>query len=432
MIFATAGIQKRWRKYWRNSVAQNTVVAYPIAAENLERLLWISAVVVPLNLVHIAVFWGSYATSTLPHAVQWAHMLGWAHAGMALTTGFLAFLAYVVRKNPHPPWRATALSGVFSLSTLFFAGWIACIDQWVTPNITPFLICTLLTGVLIPLRPKWAITIYAVGFFLFYVGLGITQTEPTQLLSSRVNAMTATVMGLALSLSHWKKQAENLVLRRRLERRQTLLQAKYRQLEILASHDALTGLYTRKAFMVQAEQELARSQRYKRSMCVLVADLDFFKRVNDKYGHPVGDALLRHVSTLLQQAVRSTDVVARLGGEEFIILLPQTTLEEAMHIAEKIRLHIADTPTVVAVPSKTPHLEDHASAKPSALIVNITISIGVAALPPETSTNLETLYARADSALYQAKQTGRNRVCAQNEPPLQPSDLSSRRHQATA
>lgn len=170
------------------------------------------------------------------------------------------------------------------------------------------------------------------------------------------------------------------------------------QLRALATTDFLTGLANRRSFMEKIQYELARMQRVPdQSVTVLMLDLDHFKRVNDTYGHATGDEVLRHVAQLMRQCVRKTDVCVRLGGEEFAILLPHTSLSSAQVLAERLRSAIARAPLQIPQAAQMPQQ------------VDITISIGMSALHPTDALPDQAL-ARADQALYRAKALGRNRV----------------------
>lgn len=171
----------------------------------------------------------------------------------------------------------------------------------------------------------------------------------------------------------------------------------------MATTDALTGLSNRRAFIDWASREVARSTRYSDHLCVLLLDVDHFKQVNDRYGHAAGDAVLAAVSRLMASIVRSCDVVARWGGEEFVVALPSTSLEGAVLVADRIRAA----------------LERHPITDPNRQIVTVTASFGVAELEPGET--VDQMVDRADRAMYAAKSAGRNRVLstAQLAPVLQ-------------
>lgn len=160
----------------------------------------------------------------------------------------------------------------------------------------------------------------------------------------------------------------------------------------LSYADGLTGLANRRRFMEVLESELVRQARSGNELCLLLIDADHFKDINDNHGHHAGDAVLRELAVILMASVRApTDLPARLGGEEFAVILPDTRLEEARRVAERLREQVA-----------TRVFEDHDTC------LRVTISIGLVTAP--RGLNLGTLLQRADEALYRAKQTGRNRV----------------------
>ena len=158
--------------------------------------------------------------------------------------------------------------------------------------------------------------------------------------------------------------------------------------------DYLTGVFNRRHFMERAEQELHRAHRYGTPLSLFMLDIDHFKNINDRYGHKVGDEVLKALATVSQSTLRNVDLLGRLGGEEFAILLPETTQEDALEAAERLRQTLSAT--------QFP-LEE-------GLPVQFAVSIGVAALAAPTD-NLDVLLNRADRGLYAAKNMGRNRVC---------------------
>ncbi|MFY9909327.1 MAG: sensor domain-containing diguanylate cyclase [Candidatus Sulfotelmatobacter sp.] len=159
----------------------------------------------------------------------------------------------------------------------------------------------------------------------------------------------------------------------------------------LAYLDGLTGIFNRRFFELRILEEIERARRYGAGMAIIMADIDQFKRLNDEFGHVLGDEVLRQVSSLFHQQVRKIDVVCRYGGEEFAILLTQTSAQHAVNIAEKLRKLVANW-QFPGVPR------------------TVTISAGAAAFPDQ-GTSRDDLVKAADSALYAAKQAGRNRVC---------------------
>jgi diguanylate cyclase (GGDEF)-like protein len=159
----------------------------------------------------------------------------------------------------------------------------------------------------------------------------------------------------------------------------------------LAYLDGLTGIFNRRFFELRIIEEIERARRYGTGMAVIMADIDQFKKLNDEFGHLLGDEVLRQVSSLFHQQLRKIDVVCRYGGEEFAILLTQTNTQQAVIIAEKLR-RLVEGYQFPGVPR------------------TVTISAGVAAFPDHGKSR-DDLIRAADNGLYAAKQAGRNRIC---------------------
>lgn len=165
--------------------------------------------------------------------------------------------------------------------------------------------------------------------------------------------------------------------------------------------DELTGLRNRRSFFAMSKHELERAERYGHPLSAIMLDIDHFKRVNDTYGHAVGDEVLREVANRCREETGGLDILGRYGGEEFSILLPETDLAAACQMAERLRRRVADKPIQTT--------QDNLS-------INVSISLGVASTISATP-SLEKLLNRADAALYTAKEAGRNRVRANKEQP---------------
>jgi diguanylate cyclase (GGDEF)-like protein len=165
------------------------------------------------------------------------------------------------------------------------------------------------------------------------------------------------------------------------------------RLDQLATLDSLTEVYNRRSLDKMAAAETERARRTGQPLCLLVADLDHFKQINDMHGHPAGDAVLKEFVARVRDGLRAQDILGRYGGEEFLILLPATEVEQAVQVAERVRTSWASS----------------AVALPGGEQVLATVSIGLA-MGSGPSIHIEKLYAAADRALYQAKQGGRNRI----------------------
>jgi len=176
------------------------------------------------------------------------------------------------------------------------------------------------------------------------------------------------------------------------------------KLSRMAHIDRLTLLYNRRYFDDALSREAERARRYNQPLCLLLLDIDFFKKVNDVHGHPKGDQVLTEIASIISDNIRMIDIAARYGGEEVAVILPETELDNALTAAEKLR---------EAVESNSPLRTG----------LEITVSIGVSAFIPGDNAQKE-LIARTDAALYQAKDKGRNRVAFSSEgaePPQPPS-----------
>ena len=162
-------------------------------------------------------------------------------------------------------------------------------------------------------------------------------------------------------------------------------------LEKFAYTDTLTGLYNRRHFIELTQIPLDKAKRFNTPCYAMILDLDFFKKVNDTYGHLAGDEVLKNAAQVMKNTLRSYDILARYGGEEFVVLVSETTKEDALHLAERMRESIAATPCIY-----------------NCIKIPITVSIGVAASFPDCT--IESLIDKADKGLYQAKEGGRNQV----------------------
>ncbi len=167
----------------------------------------------------------------------------------------------------------------------------------------------------------------------------------------------------------------------------------FAEVQKLAITDPLTGLYNRRHFFDLAHREVEQAGRANQPLSVIMLDVDYFKQVNDRHGHLLGDHVLQMVANRCRSLLRPVDILARYGGEEFVIMLPGTALDHARQVAERLRQHIAQMPIGMADTT-----------------IQITISLGVAELSIYDHLDLDGLLSRADKALYLAKQSGRNQV----------------------
>ena len=194
---------------------------------------------------------------------------------------------------------------------------------------------------------------------------------------------------LTVELKQAKEKAENYAQE---------LQKANEQLREMAFKDGLTGLYNHRYFQDLMDHELSRSRRYKKPFSLIMLDLDHFKKINDQYGHPVGDVVLKGVSKAIQNNIRDCDFAARYGGEEFAVVLPETELKGGAMVAERIRKAVENLEIVT-----------------NGLSIDVTISIGVTCHHTLTDKKDKSeIISEADKALYKSKNKGRNKTCVHN------------------
>ncbi len=375
----------------RASAADDLQVRDQVTVDNLRRLRLGALLALPVFLGASGWMLQGWLTGAGMAPWQWA--VGLTHlSGLGLATAMGALSHGMLRRAPTGR-AARALVVLAALLTLLLGVALTVFFQWVTPKATPLVVTAIGVALVFYLRPAVSVALFSGMAVLCFAVLPLTQHDPAMLASGRVSALVIPLMALVFSVMAGRKNTVNILLSRSLAQANAALAAKQVELERLASHDGLTGLCNRSEFMRRADHELLRAIRHRYSTSFLLLDLDHFKRVNDHYGHPTGDAVLCHVARLLSSGVRVSDVVARLGGEEFIVLLPHTSEEAALRCAEKLRSRVQAHP-----------LETDAGPLP------LTVSIGVVEAPPRARADVAAAYAAIDRALYRAKSAGRNRV----------------------
>jgi diguanylate cyclase len=242
------------------------------------------------------------------------------------------------------------------------------------------------------LRAMCAATVVAMGATMFAMSHIDPQRYPPQ--EEAVNLMMATALLVAVTYL-----AETLSrLRRSLKRRTEELASALTRIQDMATHDELTQLANRRQMLQTLEEEAQRRDRSGEPLCIAVIDLDYFKRINDTLGHAAGDTVLRQFAERALACLRRSDLLARWGGEEFLLLLPRTSIEAAQSVLERMR----------AQPGVAPG--DPATA------MRVTFSAGLAASP--AGEDVELAIERADKAMYRAKREGRDRIARASAPRL--------------
>jgi len=401
----------RLSRWLRDMASDDALVEQEVALGNMRRLRWLIPVFLALNLLLLTAFaFGAPPASSVQQ--HWSQAVSKVYVGTSAFLVLVWLLSWRVMRRSRADRAVRWLELLAPLSFLVFTIVLTSFDQWITPNISPYLLGCMAVSLLFLLPPVTAFWLFAIGYALFFVGVGLTQADAALLLSNRANGFGASLMGLVLSLGLWRRNTQYLLLQRELTARNARLEQQQGELLWLATRDALTGLYNRREFMELAERELKRAQRDGGATSAILADLDHFKAINDRYGHPAGDKVLAHVAQCLLGGVRATDLVARIGGEEFIVLLPRTDIDAAAGLADKLRQLLHQSPACID----------------RALQIPVTASFGVGCLPAGGEGTIAALYAAADKALYDAKRLGRDRVeRVEPDASLTPSDFQRMR-----
>lgn len=365
---------------------------YEVDTLNLQRIQRLGLVLGPVHMVHVLIFL-PYEPGAVTDSELWRNEIILAHSVMLPFALAMALLGGVALQRGGRRIRAL-IPATAALGYLAFGVIVALIDQRVTTSITPLIVSSLGVGATILIPPLLAAAFYALVLILFWTLIGGVQPGADVLLSLRVNAVTVTGLGFGLCYVLWRNHLVTLRQRREIEAQKATLEEKNRKLERLATLDPLTAIANRAHFLDVAAREVARMRRSDGRAALVLMDLDRFKTINDEHGHPVGDAILRAVAAILVGELRPVDVVARFGGEEFALLLPDATPEDGAAVAERIRRVIEA-------------LRVSTAGQP----LELTASFGVAALGTEGPDPVHAAYAAADRALYRAKALGRNRVC---------------------
>lgn len=371
---------------------ENGLVAEDASTASMQRILRIGPVLVLLYAIN-TVSYGRKWLQTPDSAIElWAQYLTLLFGGAFAFAVVIVAISYTTRRVERAAWHPWFVSFVALLGLLVTTVLVA-INQRITPSTSPFTLACMAVAAGLYLRPLTSAGVFLLGASTFYLAMGWAQPDPNLLLTNRLNGIGSCAIGWALSSLFFRNFATIHLQRHQLQKANAELCAQQETLKQMAAKDGLTGLYNRATFVMLAEHELKGAQRQGSATAILLVDLDHFKRINDTWGHPVGDAVLRQVAALACGIVRSTDVVGRLGGEEFIILLPAANKDAAYLLAQKLREKLQNTPVMWQGTS-----------------IAVTASIGVAGTDAIENLGFDVLYAQADKALYVAKQQGRNQV----------------------
>lgn len=365
-----------------------------LVGKSFSRMFILSVIATPVSAAHILVFGILNFETDIEQ--QWRLGILLYHSFMLL---LCMALTWLTRPGRHASVTAQRrISRVIHATVLVAGVVVTSIDQLVTPAVTPFLAACTVAGALFIVNPLTALILYSLLFGFYAFALSLTQDIEAILISNLVNGLTACGIAIGLSWVLWQQNIRTLQQRDLIQQQKLELELSNRQLEQLATRDDLTGLANRRMLQMVTTEEQTLMNRQKIPACLLLLDLDLFKKINDELGHPAGDELLRQLAELLTQTVRASDRVARWGGEEFAILLRNTDADQGMQVAENIRALIEKHHFELINQDGVTHE------------VALTASIGVARLDASADDMLDHAYREADLALYAAKARGRNRV----------------------
>ncbi len=371
---------------------ENTQVALASLRFNNRRLAMLTLIAIPVHIAVIIQFLTAIDTDLLPAESEWRRGIILTHAVLLLLMIIMNLVVRKLRDTQNHQLLNRIIHHLMVICLLSAGIVITVIDQLVTTNITPFLIVCLLISLVFLIRPLHALIYYFVGYVSFFIMIAWHDVDRDIMLSNRVNGLAVAALGFLTAYMLWRYNLINFRQRRQILEQQRLLEEKNRELEQMAFFDPLTTLPNRRFFDEVVGKEIALIRRGNRRSCLVMLDIDHFKDINDTYGHPTGDMILKQVSLLLKSCIRQSDLIARLGGEEFIILLPDTGPAGAGITAEKLRDAI-----------------ERMSFLAGTQVLHVTASFGVAPLLPNRDGQIN-YYASCDLALYKAKQNGRNRV----------------------
>lgn len=375
---------------WRRKRARDSsAVAADATLESLQRFRWFLLVAVSLHGVFFWQFSHYQVPQGRPELALWAQSIAAPHGvmlGLALVLGSLTEWHLRQTQRSHVVGVALQVAIVVAYLTLGATLTLADVKVGAPTGIGSYLLISIVLSAMVLLRPGVSVPVFFAVYGIFnmalvHMGLGSAQYASLQLITLSVPLLSSVV-----SVMIWRQYVRATLLKRQLS-------ASNAELLYLVQHDALTGLYNRRYFTPEATAELARAARAQLPTSLLIADIDWFKKINDGYGHPIGDAVLQQVSLRLAACVRGTDVVARLGGEEFVVLMPNTARAGALALAEKLR---------ASFDQQVLQVRHHA--------IPVSLSVGVSEFPAGATGAFEELYGAADKALYAAKHNGRNRV----------------------
>lgn len=371
----------------RDIFQKNENILEEATKTNLTRINYLSVTSVVIHIFQIQHIWKTPVDVGL---MNWKQGVLACHFFFILYM-FLMFILTRRYKNRSEIKKWLHNIPVITMIVTLFVGIIfSVLDQMITTNISPLIIASIVAGTVISMQPLISLFIYLFSYVAYYNLLALTVMEETILVTNRVNGFSILGVGFVLSIILWRYFYTTVTQKHFIERQQL-------QLERMAYSDSLTGLPNRRYFDDLLLEEMERTQRNNDESTLILLDIDNFKMINDEFGHPVGDEVLKNFSTLLEDNLRTADSVARFGGEEFIILIPNSNLEEGRAYAERLRR---------AIQNNVMQIGEHT--------LQITSSFGVVQID-KNHDRFDELYYKLDYALRTAKRAGKNRTSTETK-----------------
>lgn len=377
----------RMRSYLSSARSLEGEIAQYAIHATVQRIFWTAPVMAVGNFLAALGFWLQDAPLGTTE-ILWHELIIKTNFLVSAVNVAFWILTWIIRRNKASfRIQKTLVYGVVAYVLAIGLG-LSLVDSLVMSSITPFLICVTIVGTFYYIPPKNSILVFSLSYLVFRFSFLSFSTAPSDALHSALtNGLVANAVGLALSLVNWQHF-------RRAKLQEKTIAEQQDQLTQMAYYDSLTELPNRRFLDDLVEREVALVERGQVESSLIMCDVDHFKSVNDTYGHHKGDDLLRAFAQLIHENLRKGTTVVRLGGEEFVILASNTSQEQALALAERLRRTV----------------EAHEFRLDDQTTVRITASFGVAALQGiEGATDY---YHRADRALYTAKRAGRNRAYA--------------------
>lgn len=372
------------QRWLRNNYSADEKTRDVALTASIQRIFWTAPLMAVGNFLVALTFMFQNKPTSDP-ALLWNELIITTNLSVSMISLMIWGIAWKIKRGKASEQSRKVLLYAVVAYVLAVGLIISLVDSLVMTSITPFLLCVTIVATFYYLPPKNSLLVFAVSFVVFALLFGLFSNWPAQILKSTlVNGLIVCFMGLALSFVSWQHFCRTTVQQRIIVEQQEALKQ-------MAYHDPLTNLPNRRFLDELVRREVASVRRGQIQSCLVVCDIDRFKKINDTYGHPGGDELLQKFAQLLQTNLPEDHTLVRLGGEEFVLLARNTAVEQCASSMEHLRKLV----------------EEHEFSIDGAS-VHITASFGVAAL--QGTEGVRDYYVRADQALYQAKKSGRNKV----------------------